>query len=119
MLRITFLMRHYFPAPPNPFCVPCGAEAMDFKVFKLDQESGILIDVKNLEDQVFTLSNEWCFSIAAQGLAGVEGNCILFNDRRPAHSRVFNLEDDGIKNLEAFPGCSRILSPPSTWLSSE
>lgn len=96
MFRITFLMRHYFPAPPNPSCAPCGAEAIDFKVFKLDQESGILVDVKNLGEQVFTLSNDWCFSIAARGLAGVEGNCILFTDRRCAQSRVFNLEDDGI-----------------------
>ncbi|KAM1587692.1 hypothetical protein FF1_026823 [Malus domestica] len=83
MFGITFLVQasNYFPAPPNPSCVPFGAEAIDFQVYKLDQESGILV-VKNLGEQVFILRNDGCFSISARDFAGVGGNCILFIDHR-------------------------------------
>ena len=57
------------------------AEAIDFKVYKLDQEWGKWVDVKDLGDRVFVLSNDGSFSVSTKEFAGVKGNCIFFMDQ--------------------------------------
>ncbi|KAL6224426.1 hypothetical protein ACLB2K_003281 [Fragaria x ananassa] len=57
------------------------AEAIDFKVYKLDQEWGKWVDVKDLGDRVFVLSNDGSFSVSTKEFAGVKGNCIFFIDQ--------------------------------------
>ncbi|ONH97221.1 hypothetical protein PRUPE_7G177400 [Prunus persica] len=120
------------PVHPNPFFANAAVpEAIDFKVYKLDQEWARWVDVKNLGDQVFILSNDGSFSVSTRGLARVKGNCILFTDHRHAHlpgvagsgarkchSCVFDLEDGSIKNVAAFRACF-MLWPPSSWLSPD
>ncbi|XP_024181756.2 putative F-box protein At1g65770 isoform X1 [Rosa chinensis] len=101
------------------------ADAVDFKVYKLDQEWGKWINVRNLGDQVFILSNDVSFSVSAREFAGVKGNCIFFVERvaSPGRakrdcSRVFNLEDGRIRNLASWCG-SQMVQPPSTWLGPD
>ncbi|VVA40749.1 PREDICTED: F-box, partial [Prunus dulcis] len=120
------------PVHPNPFFANAAVpEAIDFNVYKLDQEWARWVDVKNWRDQVFILSNDGFFSVSTRGLARVKGNCILFTDHRHAHlpgvagsgarkchSCVFDLEDGSIKNVAAFRACF-MLWPPSSWLSPD
>ncbi|KAL6220766.1 hypothetical protein ACLB2K_008522 [Fragaria x ananassa] len=57
------------------------AEAIDFKVYKRDQEWGKWVDVKDLGDRVFVLSNDVSFSVSTKEFAGVKVNCIFFIDQ--------------------------------------
>lgn len=104
------------------------AEAIDFKVYKLDQEWGKWVDVKDLGDRVFVLSNDGSFSVSTKEFAGVKGNCIFFIDQvvsrlgfseitKRCYSCVFSLEDGKIRNL-ASSQCSQMVRPPSTLLRS-
>lgn len=100
------------------------AEAIGFRVYKLDQEWGKWVNVKDLGDQVLILSNDGSFSVSTTEFPGVKGNCILFIDRVPSipgrtrcHSRVFSLEDGRIRNLASWQ-CSQMVQLPSTWLNN-
>ncbi|KAM1810105.1 hypothetical protein ACFX12_026911 [Malus domestica] len=118
-----------FVAPPHPLAAPFDGEAVDFKVYKLDQEWGKWVDVKNLGDQVFILSNDGSFAVSTGDLGKVMGNCILFTDQKLPHlqgiggskkrciSRVFMMENGIIRNLAALPTYYKMLQPPSSWLS--
>lgn len=95
-------------------------DAIDFKVYKLDQEWGKWVDVKDLGDQVFILSNDGSFSVSTTEFAEVKGNCIFFIERfstTKSISRVFNLEDGRIRTLASLPS-SQMVQPPLTWCSS-
>ncbi|KAM5546920.1 putative F-box protein [Rosa sericea] len=98
------------------------AESIDFKVYKLDQEWGKWVDVKDLGDDIFILSNDGSFSVSAREFAGVKRNCIFFTESALTtgrfHSRVFNLEDGRISSLASLC-CSQMVQPPSTWLSPD
>ncbi|CAI8608964.1 unnamed protein product [Vicia faba] len=51
-----------------------------FKIYKLDEEWGTWVDVKNLSDRAFILSNSCNFSVSAEELIGYQGNCIYYRD---------------------------------------
>ncbi|KAL5557447.1 hypothetical protein UlMin_039683 [Ulmus minor] len=53
-------------------------KSVDFKVFKLDQDWGTWVEVKNLRDQEFVLSCDFSLSVLAQDFAGFKPNCIYF-----------------------------------------
>ncbi|PRQ47290.1 hypothetical protein RchiOBHm_Chr2g0098091 [Rosa chinensis] len=95
-------------------------EAIGFKVYKLDQEWGNYkwVNVKDLGDRVFILSNDGSFSVSTREFAGVKGNCIFFIARASArcYSCVFSLEDGRIRNL-ASSECSQMVQPPSNLLN--
>ncbi|KAM5546919.1 hypothetical protein ABKV19_001443 [Rosa sericea] len=100
------------------------SDAIDFKVYKLDQEWSKWDNVKNLGDHVFLLSKDGSFSVSTREFDGVKGNCIFFIERvSPTvraryHSRVFDLEDGSMRDLASLP-ISRMVEPPSTWLSPD
>ncbi|XP_062012541.1 putative F-box protein At1g65770 [Rosa rugosa] len=95
-------------------------EAIGFKVCKLDQEWGNYkwVNVKDLGDRVFILSNDGSFSVSTREFAGVKGNCIFFIAQASArcYSCVFSLEDGRIRNL-ASSECSQMVQPPSNLLN--
>ncbi|CAJ2662811.1 unnamed protein product [Trifolium pratense] len=45
-----------------------------FKVYKLDEEWGKWVDVKNLKDRAFILSKSCNFSVSTKELIGYQGN---------------------------------------------
>ncbi|KAL6226948.1 hypothetical protein ACLB2K_000907 [Fragaria x ananassa] len=97
------------------------SDAIDFKVYKLDQEWSKWDNVKNLGDHVFVLSKDGSFCVPTnKEFDGVKGNCIFFIERvSPTvramyHSRVFDLEDGSMRDLASLP-ISRMIQPPSTW----
>ncbi|KAL6222208.1 hypothetical protein ACLB2K_005600 [Fragaria x ananassa] len=99
------------------------SDAIDFKVYKLDKEWSKWDNVKNLGDHVFVLSKDGSFCVSTKEF-GVKGNCIFFIERvSPTvramyHSRVFDLEDGSMRDLSSLP-ISRMVEPPSTWLSND
>lgn len=72
-----------------------------FKVYKLDEEWGTWVDVKNLRDRAFILGTGCNFSVSAKELTGYQRNCIYFTDIY--HVRVYNLDDHSILPLEFDP----------------
>ncbi|KAL5557446.1 hypothetical protein UlMin_039682 [Ulmus minor] len=117
-----FSMFHFHPMRRRPmdFCQP---KSVDFKVFKLDQDWGTWVEVKNLGDQAFVLSCDFSLSVSAQDFAGFKPNCIYFTKQfdldcalRGAGDNggcVFNLKDKSIEKLENLPGYSQMFWP---WL---
>ncbi|PRQ47289.1 putative F-box domain-containing protein [Rosa chinensis] len=97
------------------------AESIDFKAYKLDQEWGKWVDVKDMGDDIFILSNDGSFSVSAKEFAGVKGNCIFFTESALTTGRlypcVFNLED-GLFS-KASLRCPQMVHPPSSWLSPD
>ncbi|RXH74950.1 hypothetical protein DVH24_029671 [Malus domestica] len=113
-----------FQAPPHPFASSVDGEAVDFKVYRLDQEWGRWVDVKNLGDQVFILSNDGSFAVSTRDVGRVKGNCILFTDQKLPHlhgiggskrcnTRVFMLESGIIRDGHALSAFNKMLHPPS------
>ncbi|KAJ7944095.1 F-box protein, partial [Quillaja saponaria] len=87
------------------------------KVYKLDEEWGTWVDIKNMGDRVFILAKDCNFSVSAQEFTGFQGNCIYFFDQ--CDIRVFNLEDSRLGTLAYFPACSKVFWPsPSLQLGS-
>jgi len=72
-----------------------------FKVYKLDEEWGKWVDVKNLKDRAFILSPGCNFSISAKELIGYQGNCIYFKDS--FNVRMYNLDDSRITTVDFNP----------------
>ncbi|XP_068336893.1 putative F-box protein At1g65770 [Pyrus communis] len=116
-----------FQAPPHRFAASVDGEAVDFKVYRLDQEWGRWVDVKNLGDQVFILSNDGSFAVSTKDFGRVKGNCILFTDQKLPHlhgiggskrcnTRVFMLESGIIRDGHALSCFNKMLHPPSSWL---
>lgn len=85
-----------------------------FKVYKLDEEWGTWVDVKDLRDRAFVLGNSCSFSVAAKDLIGYQGNCIYFIDIFDV--RVFNLEDQSIITIDFDPFLEKYFWHPS-WLT--
>lgn len=72
-----------------------------FRVYKLDEEWGTWVDVKNLGDRVFILGNSCSFSVSAKEVNGYQGNCIYFTDMFDV--RMYNLEDHSIITIDLDP----------------
>ncbi|KAI4352229.1 hypothetical protein L6164_006502 [Bauhinia variegata] len=86
----------------------------DFKVYKLDEDWGTWVDVKNLGDRVFVLASDCSFSVSAKEFYGFKGNCIFFTDFFDV--RVYNLNDQSIVPFEADPSSPQLFWPPPPWL---
>ncbi|TKY58333.1 F-box protein SKIP23 [Spatholobus suberectus] len=84
-----------------------------FKVYKLDEEWGTWVDVKNLRDRAFVLGNSCSFSVSAGELTGYQGNCIYFTDIFDV--RVYNLEDRSILTIEFDPCIGKSLCSHASW----
>ncbi|KAL6220767.1 hypothetical protein ACLB2K_008523 [Fragaria x ananassa] len=98
------------------------ADTIGFRVYKLDQEWGRWVDVKDLGDYIFILSNDGSFSVSSSEFGGVKGNCIFFSESvlstsRTFYNRVFNLEDGRISSLVSLH--SQMVHPPTSWLSPD
>ncbi|CAI8608966.1 unnamed protein product [Vicia faba] len=65
-----------------------------FKIYKLDEEWGTWIDVKNLSDRAFILSKSCNFSVSTKELMGYKGNCIYYSDT--FDDWMYNLDDHRI-----------------------
>ena len=89
---------------------------VDFKVYKLDQEWGCWVMVKDLGDRVFVLGNDCSFSVSAREFSGCEGNCIYFTDKNDIG--VFYLENQRIGKKLDFKDRCHIFWPLPSWLSS-
>ncbi|KEH37569.1 F-box protein [Medicago truncatula] len=72
-----------------------------FKVYKLDEEWGKWVDVKDLKNRAFILSPSCNFSVSAKELIGYQGNCIYFKDSFSV--RMYNLDDCRITTVEFNP----------------
>ncbi|TKY58328.1 putative F-box protein [Spatholobus suberectus] len=84
-----------------------------FKVYKLDEEWGTWVDVKNLRDRAFVLGNSCSFSVSAGELTGYQGNCIYFTDIFDV--RVYSLEDRSILTIEFDPCVGKSLCSHASW----
>lgn len=96
-------------------------KTVDFKIYKLEEELGRLVEVKNLSDRAFILSVDCCLSVSAEEVEGVKENCIYFTEQLNLDLAlrgignhnvcVFSLEDCTIKNIDSSPG----FLPPPSW----
>ncbi|CAL1374886.1 unnamed protein product [Linum trigynum] len=96
--------------------------AVDFKVYKLDEEIGEWVEVKSFGDdgRVFVLTTECCFSAPAAQIAGGK-DCIYYSDdddyvarnmMRTESIRVFQLGDGSIEEVKSLPRESNVFLPP-------
>ncbi|CAJ1942269.1 unnamed protein product [Sphenostylis stenocarpa] len=85
-----------------------------FKVYKLDEEWGTWVDVKNLGGRAFVLGNSCSFSISAKEITGYQENCIYFTDIFDV--RMYNLEDRSIMAIDFDPCIDKSLCSHSSWL---
>ncbi|XP_038876198.1 F-box protein At2g26160-like [Benincasa hispida] len=117
-------------AQPHPFAIPVRRpsydslpKAVDFKAYKLDQEWGTWVELKNLRNRSIILGTDCCFSIEASEFEGCKENCIYYTDvnddefSKRSMSRVFDLEGRRIGNILGYPGRIGIFNPPPIWLS--
>ncbi|CAN0918958.1 Putative F-box protein At3g25750 [Linum grandiflorum] len=87
--------------------------AVDFKVYRLDEEMGKWVDVESLDGRVFVITNEFSFSFSfsfSKKCSG-GGNCIYYSDdddhvaramMRPESVRVFRFKDRSINQLSGI-----------------
>ncbi|KAJ1376874.1 hypothetical protein SESBI_49474 [Sesbania bispinosa] len=87
--------RNYVGPPFRDAIVEC------FKVYKLDEEWGTWVDVKNLKDRAFILGKSCSFSVSAKELNGYQENCIYFTGIFDVH--MYNLEDRSIRTIDFDP----------------
>ncbi|KAJ6682307.1 BINDING PROTEIN putative-RELATED [Salix koriyanagi] len=88
-----------------------GPVAVDFRVYKLDEEWGTWVDIKSLDDRIFILGIDCSFSVSCRDLNGGKGNCIYFlydslrfgNGMGGGAIHVFRFEDRSIDNLTEIP----------------
>ncbi|CAL5197436.1 unnamed protein product [Lathyrus oleraceus] len=85
-----------------------------FKVFKLDEEWGKWVDVKNLGDRAFILGQSCNFSVSTKELIGYEGNCIYFRDSFDV--LMYNLDDHRITIVDFNPCIDKTLWCHAPWL---
>ncbi|XP_027360544.1 F-box protein At2g26160 [Abrus precatorius] len=93
--------------PDNPMGM--YYEVIDIKVYKLDEEWGRWLDVKNLGDVLFVLGKDSNFSLSAQDYYGCEGNCIYFSSAGRACG--FSLESSKFKSPNLFWPCPSLFHP--------
>ncbi|KAF5453845.1 hypothetical protein F2P56_023563 [Juglans regia] len=120
-----YVLDRYFDGEPSPrryrdeniFANLLGSNVyprtIDFKVYKLDQEWGTWVLVKNLGDTMFILVDDCSFSVSAREFPGSKGNCIYFTDENDFF--VFNLGDGSFSKTKYFPDFSHIFRPPPSW----
>jgi len=84
-------------------------EVIDIKVYKLDEEWGRWLDVKNLGDVAFVLGKDSNFSLSAQEYYGCERNSIYFYAEGRACG--FNLENSKFKSPQPFWPCPNLFQP--------
>ncbi|KAK6240708.1 F-box domain - like 10 [Theobroma cacao] len=101
-----------------------------FKVFQLDEVGKEWVEVKNLDDRVLFLGDDFTFSASAKDLSVCRGNCIIFADNffyslgaedgqsERCDVGVFDLENGSIGPLGKFPQFSKLFWPPPRWISS-
>ncbi|PIA33305.1 hypothetical protein AQUCO_04100017v1 [Aquilegia coerulea] len=88
---------------------------IDCKVFRLDKQRKLWIEVQSLDDRVFFVSNNCSFSIPAMDFSGCKGNCILLlNYFFLSVADIFD-HDIGIFDLDGHT-FSKLLSPHSSYL---
>ncbi|CAK8561893.1 unnamed protein product [Lathyrus sativus] len=87
-----------------------------FKIYKLDEEWGTWVDVKNLRDRAFILSKGCNFSVSTKELIGYEGNRVYYRDHFDV--RMYNLDDHRITMVNFNPCIDNILWSHSPWLRS-
>ncbi|XP_045787228.1 putative F-box protein At1g65770 [Trifolium pratense] len=85
-----------------------------FKVYKLDEEWGKWVDVKNLKDRAFILSKSCNFSVSTKELIGYQGNCIYFRDAFDV--RMYNLDDHSVTTVDFNPCIDKTLWSRSPWM---
>ncbi|KAL3591864.1 hypothetical protein D5086_010504 [Populus alba] len=92
--------------------------AVDFRVYKLDEEWGTWVNIKSLDDRIFILGIDCSFSVSCRDLSGGKGNCIYFYNslyegqgRSDGAIHVFRFEDHSIDNLAVIPEFSEIFWP--------
>ncbi|XP_004509411.1 putative F-box protein At1g65770 [Cicer arietinum] len=85
-----------------------------FKVYKLDEEWGTWVDVKNLRDRAFILGNSCNFSVSAEELIGYQRNCIYFRDTFDV--RMYDLDDHRIVTIDFNPCIDKNLLSQPPWL---
>ncbi|XP_058735441.1 F-box protein At2g26160-like [Vicia villosa] len=79
------------------------------EVFKLDQEWGKWLDVKDLGDVSFVLGKDSNFALLAKDYYGCEGNCIYFSSQ--FRSFCFSLESLVSKPPNIFWPCPTLFKP--------
>ena len=84
-----------------------------FDVYKLDQERGCWVTVKNLGDRVFILGKDSSFSVSATEFSGCKGNCIYFTYEDD--NGVF---DQNTGEIVDFQDTSHLFRLPPSWLNS-
>ena len=84
-----------------------------FKVYKLDEEWGKWVDVKNLKDRAFILSPSCNFSVSAKELIGYQENCIYFKDTFDV--RMYDLDDHSIAAADFNPCIEESLWCHAPW----
>ncbi|KAJ4851032.1 hypothetical protein Tsubulata_012303 [Turnera subulata] len=95
-----------------------------FVVFRIDPDSGNLHELNSLEEEVVFLSYGGSFSLSAQDLPGVRGNCIFFSENydcfdhydNPTDSRengVYYLDTETIQR--PFPSLKLPLQSRLSW----
>ncbi|XP_050241620.1 putative F-box protein At1g65770 isoform X2 [Quercus robur] len=92
-------------------------KTVNIEVYKLDQEWGCKVMVKNLGDQVFFLGKDSSFSVSATEFSGCKGNCVYFTDENDIG--VFYFENQKIGRIVDFQDRCHLIWPPPSWLSSK
>ncbi|CAN0918954.1 Putative F-box protein At1g65770 [Linum grandiflorum] len=86
--------------------------AVDFRVYKLDEDWGTWVNVTSLGDRVFVLTPECSLSVSAAEFVKGKGNCIYYSDDDDYLDRgmlssesvqVFQFEDRSIEKLGLLP----------------
>jgi len=104
---------HFDLFPSNSVC----PKTLTFKVYKLDQEWGCWVMVKNLGDRVLILGNDCSFSVSAREFSECKGNSIYFTDGNDLG--VFYVENQRICMIVDYKEQCPIFCPPPSWLSSK
>jgi hypothetical protein len=95
----------------------CLLKGVLVKVYKLDQEWGKWLDVKDLGDVSFVLGKDSNFALLAQDYHGCQRNCIYFYYRdyrdRPYSGKTycFSLESLEFKPANIFWPCPTLFQP--------
>ena len=92
-------------------------KTVNFEVYKLDQEWGRWVMVKNLGDRVFFLGKDSSFSVLATEFSKCKGNCIYFTDENDIG--VFYFENQKTGKIVDFEDRCHLFWPLPSWLSSK
>ncbi|XP_074295615.1 F-box protein At4g35733-like [Silene latifolia] len=111
-------------------------ERVDMRIYRLDEEWGRWVDVRSLDDRVFLLAKEGCFSVSTKDIPGCNCNCncVYFSEAKMQDrylttefkrffARVFDIQDrKRMKMVDCYPSHRKLfdllmnfpctLSPP-------